>query len=38
MGDGDKYSNYYTMNYKSPAVYYRLELSNIIKTVEKIIY
>ena len=35
---GNKYSNYYTMNYKSPAVYYRLELSNIIKNEEKIIY
>ena len=35
---GNKYSNYFAMNYKSPAVYYRLELSNIIKKYDKIIY
>ena len=35
---GNKYSNYGTLEYKSVAVYYRLELSDIIKNVDKIIY
>ena len=35
---GNKYSNYGTLEFKSVAVYYRLELSDIIKNVDKIIY
>ena len=35
---GDKFSEYKTSFYKSVAVYYRLELSNLITDVDKIIY
>ena len=35
---GDKFSNYQTSYYRSSAVYYRLELSNLITGVDKIIY
>ena len=34
---GDKFSDYKTSYYKSVAVYYRLELSNLITDVDKII-
>ena len=35
---GNKYLKYESGVYNSPAVYYRLELSNVINNVDKIIY